>query len=137
MVPLTMCLLLWAAGIYLREERLQSLLPFRKQAAPWTYWAWRRYENENDPFRVFPCIHFLDHAAQTLRAACSSANTRLVADVANVKALTLPNEDRVIRPPERLVCCNELDRNLANKGSQPSCRSPLSLTVPRRHARAR
>jgi len=29
MVPLTTCLLLWG-GIYLREERLQTLLPFRK-----------------------------------------------------------------------------------------------------------
>ena len=33
MVPLTTCLLLWA-GIYLREERLQSLLPVRKKATP-------------------------------------------------------------------------------------------------------
>jgi hypothetical protein len=33
MVPLSTCLLLWA-GLYLREERLQSLLPLRKKAAP-------------------------------------------------------------------------------------------------------
>ena len=33
MVPLTTALLLWA-GLYLREERLQSLLPLRKKAAP-------------------------------------------------------------------------------------------------------
>ena len=32
MVPLTTCLLLWA-GIYMREERLRSLLPFRRKAA--------------------------------------------------------------------------------------------------------
>ena len=32
MVPLTTCLLLWA-GIYLREERLRSLLPFRRMAS--------------------------------------------------------------------------------------------------------
>ena len=30
MVPLSTCLLLWA-GLYLREERLQSLLPLRKK----------------------------------------------------------------------------------------------------------
>jgi DoxX-like family len=33
MVPLSTALLLWA-GLYLREERLQSLLPLRKKAAP-------------------------------------------------------------------------------------------------------
>ena len=33
MVPLSTCLLLWA-GIYLREERLQSLLPLRKKVSP-------------------------------------------------------------------------------------------------------
>jgi len=33
MVPLSTCLLLWA-GLYLREERLQSLLPLRKKTAP-------------------------------------------------------------------------------------------------------
>ena len=33
MVPLTTALLLWA-GLYLREERLQALLPLRKKAAP-------------------------------------------------------------------------------------------------------
>ena len=33
MVPLTTCLLLWA-GLYLREERLQALLPLRKKSAP-------------------------------------------------------------------------------------------------------
>jgi hypothetical protein len=33
MVPLTTCLLLWA-GLYLREERLQVLLPLRKKTAP-------------------------------------------------------------------------------------------------------
>ena len=33
MVPLSTCLLLWA-GIYLREDRLQALLPLRKNAAP-------------------------------------------------------------------------------------------------------
>jgi len=32
LVPLTTALLLWA-GIYLREERLRSLLPFRRKAA--------------------------------------------------------------------------------------------------------
>ena len=32
MVPLSTALLLWA-GIYLREERLRSLLPFRRNAA--------------------------------------------------------------------------------------------------------
>ena len=32
MVPLTTALLAWA-GIYLREERLRSLLPFRRKAA--------------------------------------------------------------------------------------------------------
>ncbi len=32
LVPLSTCLLLWA-GIYLREERLRSLLPFRRNAA--------------------------------------------------------------------------------------------------------
>jgi hypothetical protein len=32
MVPLSTCLLLWA-GLYLREDRLQSLLPLRKKAA--------------------------------------------------------------------------------------------------------
>jgi hypothetical protein len=32
MVPLTTALLLWA-GLYLREERLQSLLPLRRKAA--------------------------------------------------------------------------------------------------------
>ena len=33
MVPLSTALLLWA-GLYLREDRLQSLLPLRKKAAP-------------------------------------------------------------------------------------------------------
>ena len=33
MVPLSTCLLLWA-GLYLREDRLQSLLPLRKKTAP-------------------------------------------------------------------------------------------------------
>ena len=33
MVPLTTCLLLWA-GLYLREERLQVLLPLRKKTTP-------------------------------------------------------------------------------------------------------
>ena len=33
MVPLSTCLLLWA-GLYLREDRLQALLPLRKKAAP-------------------------------------------------------------------------------------------------------
>jgi DoxX-like protein len=33
MVPLTTALLLWA-GLYLREDRLQALLPLRKKAAP-------------------------------------------------------------------------------------------------------
>ena len=33
MVPLTTALLLWA-GLYLREERLQALLPLRKKTAP-------------------------------------------------------------------------------------------------------
>ena len=33
MVPLSTCLLLWA-GLYLREERLQSLLPLRKKTGP-------------------------------------------------------------------------------------------------------
>jgi hypothetical protein len=33
MVPLSTCLLLWA-GIYLREERLQALLPLRKNTVP-------------------------------------------------------------------------------------------------------
>jgi hypothetical protein len=33
MVPLTTALLLWA-GLYLREERLQALLPLRKKPAP-------------------------------------------------------------------------------------------------------
>ena len=33
MVPLTTSLLLWA-GLYLREERLQALLPLRKKTAP-------------------------------------------------------------------------------------------------------
>jgi hypothetical protein len=32
LVPLTTALLLWA-GIYLREERLRALLPFRRKAA--------------------------------------------------------------------------------------------------------
>ena len=32
MVPLSTCLLLWA-GLYLREDRLQSLLPLRKKTA--------------------------------------------------------------------------------------------------------
>ena len=33
MVPLSTCLLLWA-GLYLREERLQALLPLRKKTGP-------------------------------------------------------------------------------------------------------
>lgn len=33
MVPLSTCLLLWA-GLYLREDRLQSLLPLRKKTTP-------------------------------------------------------------------------------------------------------
>jgi len=33
MVPLSTCLLLWA-GLYLREDRLQALLPLRTKAAP-------------------------------------------------------------------------------------------------------
>ena len=33
MVPLSTCLLLWA-GLYLREDRLQALLPLRKKTAP-------------------------------------------------------------------------------------------------------
>jgi len=33
MVPLSTCLLLWA-GLYLREDRLQALLPLRKKSAP-------------------------------------------------------------------------------------------------------
>jgi hypothetical protein len=33
MVPLSTCLLLWA-GLYLREERLQTLLPIRKNTVP-------------------------------------------------------------------------------------------------------
>jgi hypothetical protein len=33
MVPLSTCLLLWA-GLYLREDRLQALLPLRKKTTP-------------------------------------------------------------------------------------------------------
>lgn len=33
MVPLSTCLLLWA-GLYLREDRLQALLPLRKKTRP-------------------------------------------------------------------------------------------------------
>ena len=33
MVPLSTCLLLWA-GLFLREERLQALLPLRKKMGP-------------------------------------------------------------------------------------------------------
>jgi DoxX-like family len=33
LTPLSTCLLLWA-GLYLREERLQSLLPLRKKTGP-------------------------------------------------------------------------------------------------------
>ena len=40
MVPLSTCLLLWA-GLYLREDRLQSLLPLRKKSDALTCSDWR------------------------------------------------------------------------------------------------